>query len=125
MTLDMPFYKIGKILTFPVISKSFSWYENFHATNLLLVTFLIPVSASLLGALFLHEKLRLEHFAGMAMPGLALAVIDGRIIRLVVGAARLLGRKTVSRSNKHSVLESSSMLPQIALPQSIGSPSGF
>jgi drug/metabolite transporter (DMT)-like permease len=48
------------------------------ATNLLLVTFLIPVSAILLGALFLAERLDTVHFAGMAMIGIGLAAIDGR-----------------------------------------------
>lgn len=49
------------------------------ATNLLLVTFLIPVSAILLGWLFLGERLELRHFAGMALIGAGLALIDGRI----------------------------------------------
>ncbi len=48
------------------------------ATNLLLVTFLIPVSAILLGTLFLGEALQARHFAGMALIGLGLAAIDGR-----------------------------------------------
>jgi drug/metabolite transporter (DMT)-like permease len=48
------------------------------ATNLLLVTFLIPVSAVLLGATFLGERLEPRHFAGMALIGLGLAAIDGR-----------------------------------------------
>jgi drug/metabolite transporter (DMT)-like permease len=46
------------------------------ATNLLLVTFLIPVTAILLGAAFLGERLGLRHFAGMAMIGAGLALID-------------------------------------------------
>lgn len=49
------------------------------ATNLLLVTFLIPVTAILLGAAFLGEHLELRQFAGMALIGLGLAAIDGRI----------------------------------------------
>ena len=49
------------------------------ATNLLLVTFLIPVSAILLGAAFLGERLELRHLAGMAMIGAGLALIDSRI----------------------------------------------
>ena len=53
------------------------------ATNLLLVTFLIPVTAILLGALILGERLQPRHFAGMALIGLALAAIDGRIPRLL------------------------------------------
>lgn len=51
------------------------------ATNLLLVTFLIPVTAILLGALILGEQLQLRHFAGMILIGLALAAIDGRTAR--------------------------------------------
>lgn len=50
------------------------------ATNLLLVTFLIPVTAILLGAAFLGERLELRQFAGMGLIGLGLAAIDGRIL---------------------------------------------
>jgi drug/metabolite transporter (DMT)-like permease len=49
------------------------------ATNLLLVTFLIPVTSILLGALFLGERLEPRHFVGMMLIGIGLAVIDGRI----------------------------------------------
>jgi drug/metabolite transporter (DMT)-like permease len=49
------------------------------ATNLMLVTFLIPVSAIFLGALVLGEKLQLQHFFGMALIALGLAAIDGRL----------------------------------------------
>ena len=49
------------------------------ATNSLLVTFLIPVTAILLGALILGERLEPRHFAGMALIGLGLAAIDGRL----------------------------------------------
>lgn len=48
------------------------------ATNLLLVTFLIPVSALLLGALVLGERIEFRHLAGMTLIGLGLAAIDGR-----------------------------------------------
>ena len=53
------------------------------ATNLLLVTFLIPVSAILLGVLVLHESLAPRHLAGMALISVGLAVIDGRLVRLL------------------------------------------
>ena len=53
------------------------------ATILLLVTFLIPVTAVLLGAAVLGERLAPRHFAGMALIGIGLAVIDGRIARLL------------------------------------------
>ena len=53
------------------------------ATNLLLVTFLIPVSAIVLGVLILGERLTGEHLAGMALIGLGLAAIDGRPLALL------------------------------------------
>ena len=49
------------------------------ATNSLLVTFLIPVSAILLGTLILNESLELRHLIGMALIGAGLAAIDGRL----------------------------------------------
>jgi drug/metabolite transporter (DMT)-like permease len=52
------------------------------ATNLLLVTFLIPPMAILLGAAFMGERLALRHFEGMALIGVGLAIIDGRMGRL-------------------------------------------
>ncbi len=51
------------------------------ATNLLLVTFLIPVSAILLGTLVLAERLSGAQIAGMGLIGLGLVAIDGRLIR--------------------------------------------
>ncbi len=51
------------------------------ATNSLLVTFLIPVTAILLGVLILGEHLEPRHFAGMALIGAGLAAIDGRLLR--------------------------------------------
>jgi drug/metabolite transporter (DMT)-like permease len=48
------------------------------ATNVLLVTFLIPVSAILLGTLVLGEQLEPRHLVGMAAIGIGLAAIDGR-----------------------------------------------
>jgi len=53
------------------------------AVNLMLVTFLVPVSAILLGTLFLNEQLGLNHLAGMTLIGLGLAAIDGRPLRVL------------------------------------------
>jgi drug/metabolite transporter (DMT)-like permease len=53
------------------------------ATNLLLVTFLIPVSALLLGTTVLREPLVASQLAGMALIGAGLAAIDGRLPRFV------------------------------------------
>jgi len=55
------------------------------ATNLLLVTLLVPVSAILLGWVFLDERLETVHFVGMGLIGLGLAAIDGRLWRRVRG----------------------------------------
>ena len=49
------------------------------ATNALLVTLLIPVTAILLGSLVLGERLLALHFVGMAIIALGLSVIDGRL----------------------------------------------
>jgi drug/metabolite transporter (DMT)-like permease len=48
------------------------------ATNALIVTFLIPVSAILFGAIVLNERLALRHLAGMVVIAAGLALIDGR-----------------------------------------------
>jgi drug/metabolite transporter (DMT)-like permease len=50
-------------------------------SNVMLVTFLIPVSAILLGSGLLGEALLPRHFAGMAAIFAGLALIDGRILR--------------------------------------------
>lgn len=50
-------------------------------TNLSLVTFLIPVSATALGVAFLGESLLPQHVAGFLLIALGLLAIDGRIFR--------------------------------------------
>ncbi len=51
------------------------------ATNIMLVTLLMPASAIVLGAIVLGERLAWWHFAGMALIALGLAAIDGRLFR--------------------------------------------
>lgn len=58
----------------------FAILKRAGASNLLLVTFLIPVSAIMLGVGFLGETLQLQHIAGMAVIGGGLALIDGRLM---------------------------------------------
>ena len=58
------------------------------ATNLLLVTFLIPVTAFALGALVLGERLEARHALGMALIAGGLAAIDGRAAEALVRARR-------------------------------------
>ena len=58
------------------------------ATNLMLVTLLVPVTAILLGALFLEETLAANQLAGLALIALGLAAIDGRPVRMIGTWAR-------------------------------------
>lgn len=79
----------GSVLGLAFFSTSLAYIIYFRiletsgATNLLLVTFLIPVSAILLGTTILGEQLDFMHFLGMGCIGLGLAAIDGRPLRLV------------------------------------------
>ena len=52
------------------------------ATNLLVVTFLLPVSALLLGWFVLGESIAPRAFGGMLLIGVGLACIDGRLAKL-------------------------------------------
>ncbi|TQV77810.1 DMT family transporter [Denitrobaculum tricleocarpae] len=75
---------IGSLIGVAALSTAVAYILYFRilatagATNLLLVTFLIPVSAVLLGVLILGEVLLPKHLTGMALIGLGLAAIDGR-----------------------------------------------
>ncbi len=62
------------------------------ATNLLLVTFLIPVSALVLGTTVLGERLEPRQLAGMALIGAGLAAIDGRLLRRARASRRAASR---------------------------------
>lgn len=59
----------------------FKILETAGATNLMLVTFLVPVSAIMLGIGFLNEVLEFRHIVGMALIAAGLAAIDGRLFR--------------------------------------------
>jgi drug/metabolite transporter (DMT)-like permease len=86
-TLAMP--SPGAILSLAalgLVSTAFAYLIFFRllaragATNVGLVTFLIPVSAILLGVLVLGETLATRHVAGMSLIGAGLILIDGRAI---------------------------------------------
>lgn len=51
------------------------------STNLLLVTFLVPVTATLLGIFVLGERLALSDVVGVLFIGVGLSAIDGRLWR--------------------------------------------
>jgi len=67
------------------------------ASNLLLVTLLMPASAILLGTTVLGERLEPRQLAGMALIAAGLAAVDGR-------AAVLLRRLTVRRARPASLV---------------------
>ena len=71
---------LGYILFFKILSSS-------GATNVVLVTFLVPITASFLGWLILNEQLHSRYFIGMAFIGLGLAAIDGRLWRKLKAVA--------------------------------------
>jgi drug/metabolite transporter (DMT)-like permease len=84
-TLPMPSAaSIGAILGLALASTAVAYILYFRllassgAVNLLLVTFLIPVSATALGMGLLGETLQAQHIIGMALIAAGLAAIDGR-----------------------------------------------
>lgn len=93
-TLPVPSLSgIGALIGVAALSTALAYVLYFRilatagATNLLLVTFLVPVSAIFLGTLFLGEALLARHFAGMALIGAGLAAIDGRPWRAIRAVA--------------------------------------
>ena len=84
--LPMPSMAVsGALLGLAVLSTALAYVIYFRilatagATNILLVTFLVPVSAILLGIGVLDEILLPKHLAGMALIGIGLVAIDGRL----------------------------------------------
>ena len=63
------------ILFFQIIERS-------GASNVMLVTLLVPVSAILLGYFFLGERIELREIIGALVIASALLVMDGRVFRL-------------------------------------------
>ncbi len=76
---------IGSVLAIAAFSTALAFIVYFRilagagATNVLLVTLLVPATSVILGALFLHERLTIRQFLGFALIALGLAFIDGRI----------------------------------------------
>jgi drug/metabolite transporter (DMT)-like permease len=103
-TLAMP--STGAIVSLAalgLVSTAFAYLIFFRllaragATNVGLVTFLIPVSAILLGVLVLGETLAMRHVAGMALIGAGLVLIDGRLLSGL--KARLSIKEPAPRGN--------------------------
>ncbi len=77
---------VAYLLYFRVLSRS-------GATNVLLVTLLVPVSATLLGVFVLRERLLVRHWVGMACIAIGLLLIEGRLLGT---AAKIVGRDRYS-----------------------------
>ena len=91
---------MSAVLGIAVISTAIAYLVYFHllatagATNALLVTFLIPVSALFLGVGILGEVIKVLEYAGMICIFLGLIIIDGRALDLV---KRLNQRRAVAK----------------------------
>jgi drug/metabolite transporter (DMT)-like permease len=78
----------GALLALGLLSTAMAYAIYFRllarvgATNTVLVTFLIPVTALILGTLVLHERLELREVGGMVGIVLGLSIIDGRIFKI-------------------------------------------
>ena len=74
------------LLALGLLSTAVAYLLYFHllatagATNLLLVTLLIPVSAMAMAALLLGEAVGARQLLGMSLIGLALLLLDGRVL---------------------------------------------
>ena len=82
------FHVIQAMIAMISLSTAFAYFLYFRilstagATNVALVTLLIPPFAVLLGILFLNETLTLQQITGMLIITAGLVSIDGRVARL-------------------------------------------
>ncbi|MDZ4309451.1 MAG: DMT family transporter [Cypionkella sp.] len=78
---------IGAVLAIAAFSTALAYLIYFRLlasagpTNLMLVTFLVPVSACLLGAVFLGEPILARQLAGFGLIAAGLAALDGRVLK--------------------------------------------
>ena len=85
VSLDASITAWAAVAAMAVFSTAFAYLLYFRllatagATNLMLVTFLIPVTAILLGVFLLNETLSAYEIGGMLLIFFALVVIDGRL----------------------------------------------
>ncbi len=85
--INMALPTIGAVLGLSVLGTAFAYMLYFHiirtagATNTLLVTFMVPVTALLMGVLVLGESLSQFAILGMLVIFAGLIFVDGRIIR--------------------------------------------
>ncbi len=88
----IPLTAVGAMMGLTILSTVVAFILFFRiiasagATNATLVTFLIPISAILLGVTFLGETFTKLEFVGMALIGFGLLVMDGRLFKLTAKA---------------------------------------
>ena len=105
-TMPMPSEAVvASVLAIAAFSTALAYIIYFRilagagATNVLLVTLLVPVTSVILGALILHERLMMRQFFGFALIALGLAFIDGRELR-----ALLRNRNNANPASRNSRL---------------------
>ncbi|SDD88009.1 DMT family transporter [Kordiimonas lacus] len=81
LSLSLLSTALAYLLYFRLISEA-------GATSASLVTLTIPVVATTFGVLFLDESLQLGHGIGLALIGLGLLVLDGRLLRRLRNSTR-------------------------------------
>ena len=85
--LSASWQALASVFALAAFSTAFAYLLYFRvlrssgATNVALVTFLVPISAILLGILFLGESLEWRQLGGMLAVGLGLSIIDGRVLK--------------------------------------------
>jgi drug/metabolite transporter (DMT)-like permease len=86
LSLPMPsLHALSAILALALLSTTFAFVifywliGRIGATNTSLVTFLIPISAVIVGTMFSNETFGWNDFAGMLIIGVSLLIIDGRL----------------------------------------------
>ncbi len=87
-TLPMPSsYAIGSLVALAVFGTALAYILFFKilvragASNVMLVTLLIPITAMILGHVFLGEAIHLKEVLGAAIIGAGLMFIDGRLLK--------------------------------------------
>ncbi len=85
--LSASWHVLGALVASAAVATATAYLLFFYIINragpsfVTLVTMLVPVSAIILGAMFLGEELTINEIAGALIIGLALVIIDGRVLR--------------------------------------------
>jgi drug/metabolite transporter (DMT)-like permease len=85
--LGLSFNAAASMFGLAVLCTSFAYILYFRileragATNISLVTFLVPISAIILGVFVLGESIFIKEIIGMTLIGLGLAIINGRLFQ--------------------------------------------